>query len=305
MRGVVALVIDGVAMRYLSSGSHPLIRRSTFVLPLQSGREELTERCFELLLGGVPQDYSRTLLELIRENSDRAGAFSSWREGFARLKGTRLTEWISFGLYLEVLDQLDDLEAQVVVRESRDEVGKRLAMLLTGGALPDALDEAHLAEIMSWSLSREEMWGYEAWGEEALGQIGRAVSPMAFSVVFRWGGGDRLLSEFWHGNFPRIRGAKDGVVTALPNTELAERCRRFGSVGQELAATHSVRRWRTELGPWNRLVETGRHELGDCWMLQVFAFVASGVKTGREQCVNARELLTTKRTSAEEQDMRG
>ena len=68
MKQVVALVLDGIGLRYITSGGRRYRRDDPLVLPKQSGNEELVDRCFELLALDPPSDYGAMLIELIRAN---------------------------------------------------------------------------------------------------------------------------------------------------------------------------------------------------------------------------------------------
>ena len=290
MKAVVSLVVDGIAIRHLSSGNHRFDRRTTFVLPRQSGQEELIGRCFELLLDGVPEDYSSLLLELIRENENSREAFISWHGGIETLSGSRLTEWIAYGKYLGVLNELDDSDKDYLIRELDDAKGQRLTMLLAGGALKGTMEPGHLNEIVTWMLSRPDIWGLDIWGDDTLGQFGRALSPMALSFGFRWQG-DVSLSKMWRDHFPRFSGNRERPETKLPNTETAESCSRFATVSMELSDRYTVAQWHGDITPWNTLVEAGRQEFGDEWAFYVLAFFASELKSGGEEYREAKGLF--------------
>lgn len=71
MKQVVALILDGIGLRYITSGGRRYRRGEPLVLPKQSGNEELVERCFVLLASEPPFDYAWMLLELIQANATR------------------------------------------------------------------------------------------------------------------------------------------------------------------------------------------------------------------------------------------
>lgn len=290
MKDVVSLVVDGVAIKHLSTSNHRIVRRSTLVLPHQSGREELVARCFELLLGGVPDDYSSLLLELIAENVNSREAFPTWRRGIDTLRGERLTEWIAYGRYLGVLELLEDKDREFLTSERNESKGKRLSLMLVGGALPQQLEVEQLEQIVPWIFSRPDVWGPRIWGEDILGQMARVLSPIALSYVFRWRR-DTSLSNLWSDRFPKYREDSDRAATKLPRTELAKSCERFATVSRELSDRYFVSQWRRNIEPWNALVEAGRREFGNQWAFYVLGFIASGIKSENASYRNARELF--------------
>ena len=290
MKDVVSLVVDGVAIKHLSSGNHRFTRRSTFLLPHQSGREELVARCFDLLLDGVPDDYSSLLLELISENASSAEAFASWHRRIDTLRGERLTQWTAYGHFLGVLDRLNDGERKFLTSEETATMGKRLALMFMGGALPQQLEIEHLEKIVTWMLSKPDVRGLHFWGNDVLGQLGRVLSPMVLSSLFRWPA-DVSLSDVWRDRFPRFQGQKGRAETNLPRTTLAESCERFATVSRELADQYTVAQWREEMSPWNTLVEAGRREFGNNWVFYVLGFIASSTKSGSKSPRDARDLF--------------
>ena len=208
MKEVVGMVVDGTAMRCLSSGPYRFVRHATIVLPPQSGQEELLSRCFQLLLEGVHSDYSSFLLDLVRENANSQQAFNGWRQRLYSLKGKKLTNWIRYGKFLGVLDLLDEADRNYLVNEEKNDRGRRLALLLGGGALPGRLNSKDLEDIVGWLLSPFDVWVLCVWGDDVLGRLGKVLSPTALSVAFR-GRGDMTLSTFWQKDFSRFVGAND------------------------------------------------------------------------------------------------
>jgi len=62
-------------------------------------------------------------------------------------------------------------------------------------------------------------------------------------------------------------------------------------VTQQLAEKYSMDQWKTDLTPWSEMVESGRHEMGDCWLFYVFAFLASSTKSPRKTSSEVKDLL--------------
>lgn len=273
MKEVVSLVVDDAALRYLSCENIRYFRPTTLALPPQSGQEELIHRCFELLLDGVPTDYSRVLLEVLRENSSSPETLIGWKKGAKQIKGSKLTDWIGYGRFIGVLDQVDHDD---LVRDGKGENGQRLAYLYAGGSLRGKLTKKELDDIISWLLSPVDIWTLYVSGDDTLGTLGRLLSPTALALGIS-GQEDKTLTTLWREHLTRYTGAINRKETNLPSSPLAEQCCRFVTIGETLADEYTVAQWHRDLEPWSKLVEAGRAEFGEVWVFYALAIVASAL----------------------------
>lgn len=294
MKDVVSLVVDGVSLRILlTPGNYRFVRKTSFVLPEKSGKEELISKSFELLIDGVPEDYASDLLDLIHENSESTDAFSNWILGVDALEGSRLTEWIAYGERLNVLNLLNKDQKNYIVNENQEMGGKRLLLLLDGGTHLKTLQPKQFNKMIDWMLNESNILTFHYWKEDEIGKLGKSLSPMAFAYMFRWPG-EATLSNFWQEHFPQRSNHESYVNTELPNTPFARSCLQYSSDCFELANSYTIGQWGKNLLPWSLLVESGRSKFGNRWVFYLFAFLASGVKSGNDKCNDASDFFDDK-----------
>jgi hypothetical protein len=130
VREVVALVLDGLGLRYVVNSARRRISSGTpLILPKRSGNEELLDRCFELFRSGVPRDFAMEVADVLRANAKPDELIARWQDGIEGLQGTMRTDWIEYALWLGILPQLSRPAIEQAIADDPLEV-RRLLLLL-------------------------------------------------------------------------------------------------------------------------------------------------------------------------------
>lgn len=290
MREVISFVVREASIRYVTSRDHFRVRSSALLLPWQCGGEELVDRCFSDLARDVPDDYARLLLACLRDNCGTQVAFEKWRHGLDGLSGKAAIRWLSYGLFLGLLDRLVEDDVKSLLNR-RSLGGNGLLLLERGGALGRSIRAHELKGALRPMLEGEPNWVFPYSDDGSFRRLQRALSPRSFELLFHFGK-TQTLSELWDQRFTGVgRTGRAPVRTALPNSGLARRCHQYTRKVEELARRFSIASWRTNLEPWSALVESGRRAFGSAWVFYVLAFTASAVKAGRGSDDDASSLF--------------
>jgi hypothetical protein len=104
---VVSLILDGIGLRYIStSNNRRLSMGNPLVLPKNCGQDELITRCFEILRSIPPRDYALEVIDVVKANATSDNITSLWSKEIRAKIGRESTQWLEYGLLLNVLPQL-------------------------------------------------------------------------------------------------------------------------------------------------------------------------------------------------------
>jgi hypothetical protein len=286
MRQVIALILDGIGLRQITSAGRRYHREEPLVLPKQSGNEELVERCFELLQSNPPPDYSSMLIELIRANTSPLYAKERWLGVTQLLTGDDRTRWIAFGLSLGALAKLTTVELNGLLDDTID-VSHRLSLILRSGQKQFVeINEGRFEAVVCYLLDGNTEMSFRRSRSivEALAQM---VATHTYACAFQRRH-PMPLSSLWDEIYP-FDVASLGSVEQIPPFVLASKCQEFVNLSVKLSE-RSATDWATQLNPWDELVERGRKLFGNRWAFYTIANASAGIRSKNETCEDAPEL---------------
>ena len=277
MRKVIDIVLDGVERRFFIDAA---IRYrgpdTTLALPQRSGRDELIDKCFNILEDEPPFDYALSTIAILTENAPIDHRVEYCLDALTNREDASFTSWLMYSLYLHVLARLDGDQLEAVFRQRTiDPI--HLDMLVMSGhteLLQERPEEYRRTidlvldrRILSHHRGRPRSW------IDVLGSC--------FGVLQQWG--------------PPVSVGR--MIEHMENEKYAEeilpftgQIRYFANVVGEHNEISRGRRSRTLL-PWNDIVETGRREFGDRWGFFELAAQAAGIRSTEEKGSGLRDLF--------------
>lgn len=287
MKEVVTLLLDGLGLRYITaSRDTPRRAASTLTLPKDSGRDELLERCFEVLGTYPPMDYALDLISLIKANSGRNEQMTAWQSASQNAEGESRTKWLQYAYHLGLLSDLPVDQLETLVRDDPKD-GARIAYLLRANRM-DFIErtEEQACVAVDLILATDVSPGDSRRAPNVLSLLARALNPIEHDLVVRspahvplrvaqsrmysYMGGDESDKYFTESDSAPAHGyaifhkCAEVITTARAQMEL------------------SVSEWTTTLAPWEKIVEKARSLFGDRWALFSLANVASGIRSRNE-----------------------
>ena len=104
MKKVIDIVLDGVGRRHFTNSEMRRRRPDTLLrLPERSGRDELLEKCFSILLDEPPLDFALSIISLVTSNSDVNQRMHYCMDFLQDKKGDSFSNWLTYALHLQVL----------------------------------------------------------------------------------------------------------------------------------------------------------------------------------------------------------
>jgi hypothetical protein len=292
VREVVALILDGIGLRYVLTSNS---RRSSakdfpLVLPKNCGNDELIGYCFNILKGNPPRDYALDVIDLIKANATSSELAKIWLQHALSENLTNRTRWLEYGINLGQLATVPIAQLDELLSDDANDV-HRLAILANAKRY-DYLekDEVHFDQTINATLNRDihaERTNRIQYDTEL---FIHALDASRYGIAFRLEDAlplSDVLARRGYGSSVSL--SKENINNSLSYANMAK-CEAI----IELAiaeSKESLHKWATELAPWNNLVEGSRAHFGDRWVLYHIANVSSGIKSKTETCTDFAELF--------------
>lgn len=290
MRQVVALVVDGLGLRFLlTSQNHRFGSGAPLVLPKECGRSNLLDRCFDILRAAPARDYSLQIVELISANSSPDELIDLWYQEVISKEGIERTRWLEYGLHLGLLTQLpvtdlDRINAKspldpddfaLLFRAKRWDFFEHSEQKFR--AAIDCILNAHVAV---YSFRRIE---------SILDLFGNIMNVYRYALALK-SRQPIKLNEIWAKSSTRMSSINKEDIKVWPDYQDLESCMEVSEIAIQ-ESNRTAAEWATDLTPWDNIVEKSRTIWGEQWVHFHIANVASGIKSTRETCTDFPDLL--------------
>ena len=288
MKKIIALVLDGVALRQITTGGIRYRRGNILRIPKQCGNVELLDKCFDILSTNPSPDFTDMLLELIRENSDLTDCTERWLQRIENTTGTNLTRWIRHGLYLGILSRLSESQLDSIIHDD-SELSKRLDLFLRAGQTK--FIETHTNRftlVIDYLLDDGYHMAFRR-SSSIIDVFISLLSPRLYAFAFE-NPQPIPLASLWDKTYPYAYFEKSISSVEMPSLPAASRCWEFALHIQNILRSYSATKWTTQLEPWEDLIETGRSIFGNRWIFCILANIGAGIRSRTDTCDDAVEL---------------
>lgn len=297
VKEVISIILDGLGLRYLLRGGLPHRSISNaLVLPKDSGRDELIQRCFEILSSYPAQDYVRELIELIKANSIAKEIINTWYKQALDIDENKRTKWIEYGLYLGLLPLLEDNQLEQLIADDPDQ-GESLGFIFRARKLEFCESSEERITTITQAILARKITVHPQWHVSSIiGWFAQVFEPHRYIIAF-----DTPqpipLSEVRNKGSYRYPPLEDRFEpspelfsrTPIYNNTL-DKCLKLIKTAQE-ESNQSARAWATELTPWDNVLEKSRSLFGERWVHFHLANISSGIKSHSETCTDFPNLF--------------
>jgi hypothetical protein len=288
VRDVLDLLLDDNALKLVVSTAQRAMASPALVLPNKCGKQELLEKCFNVLQDDPPADYASDLTEIIKANATSSEIEGHWMR---RLPDTsKRTDWMWHGLRLGVLSECSLEKLTEIFLDSPNEP-RRLRFVFMAGR-QDFLGSC----VERWNCILDQILdkNLEAPTPRIKDQclldlFSHSLSIERYTRAFAVRNAVPLW-EAWKAGPRRWVLLSLDQIKEPPTFDGVEKCKEFVK-GVEAESQYPTARWATELLPWDRVVETGRSLWGDRWAFFRLANAACGVKSITQTCADCPDLL--------------
>ena len=292
---VIELILDGIGLRcVLMTDSRRVGTGNPLILPKQSGRTELINRCFRILLDNPPRDYALDIIDLIRSNPGPDELKDTWLNNLPSKSNLDLRiSWLEYGLHLGVLSKLSIKELDEITDHTASAKDDRVIDLLFRAKRFDYLekDDESISSVINCILRREVTAFRYQRSSSILELLCHSIDPAQYTIAFR-SPQSVPLALVWE-NHPRgmvdVNKEVAQIELKTSNAQLAK-CLEIIKISQRVAEYHA-HEWSTSINHWNELIESLRTAFGDQWSIYHLANISSGIRSQTETCKDFNELL--------------
>jgi hypothetical protein len=285
---VVALVLDGVGLRYvLASNSRRTGTTSTMILPKSCGRSELISRCESILRKSPPLDYALDIIDLLKANATTDELLALWLADNRRKDSRERISWLQQGLHLGCLSVVNQAELKGICEERpmRPEVLDALFRARRTEIFEHSIEDFNVAADGILALHAR---ANNARPERILELLLQSVNAMRYGIAFAAPQASSLGSTWSSDGPPGISELQ--MPSVIPAFNSAAKCTEFIETAIQESKKPAAD-WATQLRPWELLVEKGRALWGDRWAFYHIANLASGIKSPSETCADFSNLF--------------
>ena len=299
---IVELAATGPGIRYLAQTISRRQRAqvaTAIVLPPKCGKDELLNRCFELLNTAPPDDLEEDIAQVLTSNAESPAELATkWLDYF---KGKEdpddRARWLEYALDLEVLPTFDRETLQRLVGDLASDAwilgilyrARRLDLLEGSEELFDRTVHGFLERRITAQPQKSL--------ESALDALTLSLYPLRYALAFRQKQAPMPLEAL----LERQRWSKlswdPQITTATESYKNHRHCIELARVVEKESKRPAIE-WATEIAPWESVIEAGRSMWGEQWAFMLLADVAAGIRSTAERCSECPDLLDHSRPLA-------
>lgn len=285
---VVAFVLNSKKFRLMVATGQYAGPGALLYLPKENGNQELTNKCFEELSKDPKLDYGRMLVDTLNSNSELTEISPIWKDMQDGLKGSKLTRWISYGLRLGIVQNIDNSELNRLIDEP-SEYKKRLYLFAFRGLWKYILlEEQRVTTVVDVLLDRDN--DFRRYRQtNIIHALAEALSCHNYMLAHR------VRSSNTFVNFLERYGLYTSNIDDDEQTcrqyEILDKCHSFILMRRELLKETSGNAWATTIQPWTNLCEKGRELFGERWAFCLLANASAGIRSSEEKCDDANALF--------------
>ena len=286
---VVDFVLDNRWFRVIMAVEHHAGRGESWYLPEGNGNARLVKKCFDELQKFPEKDYGQVLVEIIKANTNVEERKDRWFNVRKDVEGAELTQWISYGLSLGILQEIETAEIQSLIQD-QSQYRKRLALFAFRGLWNYVSeDEEKVSTIVDIILDcNDELQFYRPEGQ--LERFAWALSSNKYSIAFREKHAISL-AKIWERFLLGEDKEEEKSVSSGRSYSVLDKCQAFVDKSEELTQNRTTTVWASELEPWIDLSEHGRQLFGERWAFCVLANMAAAIRSKEAQCKEANDLF--------------
>lgn len=276
LKDVVRIIINGVDIGSIINQYEGRSSNDKIILPLECGRVELIDECFNQLKTFPIDDYANEIIELVKNNPD--DVLNRWNSYAQNLKGSDLTQWLQYGYRMGIIHILDDKYLVEILEENSEEREKRLEIIINGNRIEFINKHIEYKSIaLKAVLSGNSMILPKSSKMCSLEYLTLAVSPVIICSMF-----ESAYTGPYKNNLRRVLATDIPILDFEITDEIDERIKSFSELIAPIFIAN-IDNWRTSLNQWNLLVESGFLSFGHNWTFYIISVLSAGIKSVNEK----------------------
>lgn len=278
LKDVVKIIIDGINIGTIINQKSTRFKEP-ILLPLECGRTEVVNECFNQLKKFPPSDYASELIAIIVNNP--YNTLECWQEHSYKISAGKLTTWLEYAYQLEIIHKIDKNHLLHVLKEDSSEIIKRLQVLLDGERTDVVDDDIEIKQIafqgildgrISMMIFRNKNHSFQA--------LTFVLHPILFRLTLD---NERKETSFLNNisRYVHPFSDKTKITDININDDIDQTIMDFLVAITDVITSESME-WKHSLLPWDNMIENGRLFFKDCWLLNLASVISAGIKAKNE-----------------------
>ena len=293
LKDVIKMIVESVNIGGIINQTESRFNNEPIILPIQCGRNELVQECFEELKKFPPDDYAFELIGILNNNPYKKEEY--WASNLSSLSEKNMTKWLEYAYRLQIIYRLEKNILIDAVKDVEDDhnLYKRLQILIDGNR-SDIID-ANIDiknTILKGILMNNISLIFRRANEYPLQFLSLLLHPYILERILIKKEDNISIFNLINNSFRNFGTSETNIKSAsdlVENDSVDNKIKNyFQSIEQILHQEISL--WRDSIEPWDILVEYGINHFDFIWKFKIISVISAGLKIKGEILENFNEL---------------
>lgn len=284
LKDVVKIIVDGINIGNIINQDGSFDSRDPLLLPNECGRIEVIKECFDQLVLLPNSDYANELIGII--NNNPLNNLENWLRYYPKFEGKGLTTWYTFAYKLQLIHKMEETLLVTILMEGDIlEMHQRIQLTINGNRI-DVIDgNKELKHLTFQGILDGELNVIGRKNKEhSLTFLTLILHSYVLTHIFDNDNTSTTFMEYFT-NLIYPQRYLGGVVKTINAFEIKDEVdEKIFNYSESIANVldFPLNRFRSEIEPWDLLVETSRRYFNDNWALKIVATIAANIKSKDE-----------------------
>lgn len=283
LSSVVKIIVQGIHVGSILNQARERANNEPIRVPLECGGLEIVNECFNILLEFPPIDYALDLIAVINNNPFNVQEL--WRKNAIELSSIKLTKWLKYGYYLQVIHKIGSADLLSIILEDPSQVIPRIQILLDASRLEVINGDQKLKRLVvqlilrkKFVISFDRAVGYVAALAQSLDIVGLQIAASRPSFV--------PVSRFFFESYREYSHLIAGQEVELDevDTLVLDFLKKIGNIDGPNPPMS------TAISLWRKFISDLADSFGMTWSSFIAALILSGYKVGDEELVEVPDI---------------
>lgn len=278
LKDVVKIILLGISAGSILNQQSKNANNDPIQLPVECGRNEVEKESFNQLKKFPTSDYASELIGVINNNSNKK--VELWMEHASELKGEKLTNWLEYAYYMQIIYRLDERLLTDILKEDKRELKRRLKLLIDGNKFDLCDRNLELKELIFRGILNAEMYFHpRRYKGHSFNFLSFVSNTYVLSAIFEHRYDPYSLLDIANNRMHYIDSMNENRITEFDvNDIIDQKIQEFYNASQQLL-NERLSHWKVDIKPWEKLVYSFQRSFGECWIPYLISIIAAAIKS--------------------------
>ena len=282
LKNVIKIIINGLNVGGILNQDEKF-SNEPISLPMDCGRQEVVEESFNDLKKFPSNDYAIELISLLKNNP--FNVVSKWQEYASSLTGERLTLWLKYAYYLQIIYKIDANTIYEIIKRDKAIDIERVQIAINGRSDRNIYSIPELKSfIYNGILNSNFSFNINVIENSSLNYLNTVTNVLTYVSSLVTESYNISLRFFIERERHRYNAEFNSL--SLNSDEIddpIDESIHHYSIKINSILDVDVQQWKTKIAPWDDLINVSVNTFGYNWSFYLIAIVASGIKNKNEK----------------------